>query len=119
MNFERLTALAEFLERPALPYEFNMNTWMRLEGDRDNNWCGTECCLAGIAVLMFADSPINHQMSVQHRAAGLLGLDSIQAHSLFLPYRSPVEVWSEITPADAAEAVRFTMLGDDNPWGRG
>ena len=116
MNIERLTALAEFLERPAIPYEFNMNTWMHLEGNRDNNWCGTECCLAGIAVLMFADSPIHHKMSVQHHAAALLGLGSTQAHSLFHPYRSPVKVWDEITPAMAAKAVRFTMLGDDNPW---
>ena len=116
MNIERLTALAEFLDRPAIPYEFNMDTWMELEGDRDNNWCGTECCLAGLAVLMFADFPINYQMSVQSHGAELLGLNFDQAHSLFLPYRSPVEVWADITPAMAAEAVRFTMLGDNNPW---
>ena len=115
MNIERLTALAEFLERPALPYEFNMDTWMELEGNRDNNWCGTECCLAGLAVLMFADSPINHQMLVQSHAAELLGLHPMAARDLFFPDDTD-EIWEEITPAMAAKAVRNVIAGDPDPW---
>ena len=118
MNIPRLTQLGQVLCNP-LPhdYQFNMNTFMRREGTYQDHWCGTECCLAGLAVLVFDSPRPKAHISTATHASQLLDLTSDQASALFFPYHFHERHWEDITPTRAAQAIQNLIAGSLRPWG--
>ena len=116
MNIPRLTELADCLEHPALPhdYNFNMAEWFALRGDKETNWCGTVCCIAGLTVLLFDPAIPPFHGSTMGRAQKLLDLDDYTADALFTP--GTTLRYSLLTQPQAAQAVRNVIEGVLTPW---
>lgn len=113
MNLERLNILIDTLTTP-MPYEFNMNAWLVLTGTPEDHWCGTECCIAGLAIVLFAKDPLYTAHYAQEAAKAILDLTPQQADSLFYP--DPQGTWSDLTPTQGAQAIRNLIKGDEQPW---
>ena len=122
----KLEETARWLEAGAPERNFNMNRLLDLNGSADTNWCGTECCIAGYVVTRWADP--KRVWDVETTAAQILGLTPKIADALFYPkelvpentpwleiedVRAP---WDQITPAQAAQAVRNVMKYNDPKW---
>lgn len=125
MNIQRMTLLAEALERPAtLPVRFNMLFFISAPTGRDRldnrpvNFtirelrttpkCGTSACAGGLACIMFGDvdEPMLPSGPLARR---LLDLTEEQSDQLFFnrnEYVSAKDLWTDITEAEAALAVR-------------
>lgn len=115
----RLEETARWLEAGAPERNFNMNRLLNLQGNAENNWCGTECCIAGYVVSRWG----NPNLCIESQACKLLGISSNVADALFYPreLNNPEEqinstAWENITPAQAAQAVRNVMEHDDPHW---
>ena len=98
MNQERMLRLADHLD--AIPKDqFDMC-----------HFCGTACCLAGHAVILFVGrNPANmHSDEVSEVAKGLLELNGVQMDALFYAVEGPMgeHPLEDITPSMAAEALR-------------
>lgn len=108
MNKERMLKLADALERSRLGVRFNMRS-LCSDGDAvvgDQLECGTSCCIAGMACLMFGGRGCAFSGTV---ARSLLDLNSDQANRLFYNsrlYVSPKEEWRDITKKEAVAAIR-------------
>lgn len=128
MNIERLTEIAEWLERGAperdgvkgfyMPDFFSMSTDVYYDirsalrvgevnrADEIFRGCGTTCCIAGAAIAFYAEHPATVVTSVYTdeigKAAELLELDYNTAIKLFAPAFS----MDKIHPAWAARCVR-------------
>jgi len=121
-NIQRLTETAEWLEAGAPERRFNMNRLLDVETG-DENWCGTECCIAGYVVTRYAPTDVRRH-NIEGQARELLGLNNWVADALFYP-RSIVTdelvfpadgSWTSITPAQAAVAVRNVIKHNDPKW---
>ena len=89
MNYERLLAIADYIEKH--PQEYDQGTYGEITP------CGTVACVAGTAMLLFAKDEIiwrkdiledflnlgSKRGSVWVHAKTLLGLSNIEAHLLF------------------------------------
>lgn len=113
MNVERMTALADFLEKLE-PDKFNMTRYYQLDSDL----CRTPSCIAGWACHMFNDKINDNYAGV---AAELLGLDLDTAKANlfepngFIPENpDPYTIkwgWDGVTPQMGARALRRFMEG--------
>ena len=126
MNKELLQQTINWLEAGAPERRFDMGKMIDYD-DKPNNWCGTTCCIAGY-VWQQQNSPSDvpthniyefwNQIEVQ--AAAMLGLKPAIAHRLFYPSssdnRSYPGEWEEITPAEAAQAIRNVMAYGEPRW---
>ena len=117
MNTLEETAL--WLEAGAPERHFNMNRLLDVHGTVDTNWCGTECCIAGYVVTRWADP--KRVWDIEATAAKLLGITPQVADALFYPKDMQTDEqvpssWDEITPAQAAQAVRNVMKYNDPKW---
>lgn len=120
MNKERLEEVAQWLEAGAPERKFNMNRLLDTSmSSADKNWCGTECCIAGYVVTRY--KPFSwDRFAIEHEARTLLGLDYDVSDALFYPKilgtDEQVGDWDDITPADAAQAVRNVMEHNNPLW---
>lgn len=119
---ERILALAQHLE--TLPrHQFNMERWIGHAADDTivESWetasCDTIGCIAGHAVLLFADrgtpdNPAKFPADIAAEAQRLLGLNEKQAFHAFTPthgsdIRADIHCdYRDVTPSDAAEMLR-------------
>jgi len=128
MNKERLEEVAQWLEAGAPERTFNMG---RLLGPSDaniaeKNWCGTECCIAGYVVTRYIPQDVDLD-KIEEDATELLGLKEPVSDALFYPkvlgsegnfdnYLSIMSCWENITPIQAAQAVRNVMKHNNPLW---
>jgi len=112
MNTERALRLADVIEGEGLPgVGFDMTDWSNFPDD----WrigdsipepdCGSVCCVAGMACLLFGEKGT---VIDSFYAQTLLGLNNSQYWRLFLnegDYIAP-KLTSQITRAEAAAAIR-------------
>ena len=131
MNKERLTELADYIEK--LPHftkneivqkpimELNIDYFDQIKGFNMARWfsdreCGTAGCIAGHTISLFAseeekervlNSPIFLPSAI---ARNLLDIDSFDALTLFQPNTLS---WNQITPKEAAQAIRKLRDGVD------
>lgn len=120
MNKERLEEVAQWLEAGAPERKFNMNRLLDDEtGSPDNNWCGTECCIAGYVVTRYIPQSVDLDQ-IEEDATKLLGLDCHLSDALFYPRvlgsEDSVGDWEKITPIQAAQAVRNVMKHNNPLW---
>jgi hypothetical protein len=122
VNTERLNEVALWLETGAPERHFNMNQMLGPNPNRDPlNWCGTECCIAGYVVTRYQPGSIGFD-NIAHKARDLLGLNDDVADALFYPRELGSEEninsvsWDDITPAQAAQAVRNVIGLNDPCW---
>jgi len=123
MNKERLEEVAQWLEAGAPERKFNMGTLLDNFERKvvDNNWCGTECCIAGYVVTRYIPQDVNFDM-IEEDATKLLGLKESVSDALFYPkaLSSDIDViimnWEDITPIQAAQAVRNVMKHNNPLW---
>ena len=120
MNKERLEEVAQWLEAGAPERKFNMNRLLNVEtGSAKKNWCGTECCIAGYVVTRYIPQDVNLD-SIEEDATELLGLEESVSDTLFFPKvlgsEDMVFCWDDITPAQAAQAVRNVMKHNNPLW---
>lgn len=131
MNKELLIQTINWLEAGAPERTFNMSKMVEYANPNDDtrpeNWCGTACCIAGY-VWQQQKTPadvLTHNIydfwyTIEAQAAEMLGLRPAVAHQLFFPSssdnRSYPGVWDEITPAEAAQAVRNVMAHGEPRW---
>jgi len=120
MNKERLEEVAQWLEAGAPERKFNMNRLLDTSmSSAEKNWCGTECCIAGYVVTRY--KPLGwYGDEVEKDARDLLGLDYPLSDALFYPKVlgsiDSFDDWEDITPAQAAQAVRNVMEHNNPLW---
>ena len=119
---ERILTLAQHLE--SLPrHQFSMERWMghaaadTIVESWETASCDTIGCIAGHAVLLFADrgtadNPADFPADIAGEAQRLLGLDDKQAYHAFTPthgsdIRADIRCdYRAVTRSDAAEMLR-------------
>ncbi|NBW17379.1 MAG: hypothetical protein EBR82_56305 [Caulobacteraceae bacterium] len=130
MNIELLEKTAQWLEAGAPERNFNMNKLLDFDTitPGSDNWCGTTCCIAGYVWQQV--HPVTHWgtliggqwgTKIESQAAGALRISRTTADRLFYPSRTSDGerydgVWDEITPAQAARAVRNVMERGEPYW---
>lgn len=129
MNIEKMTELAEWLEKGAPHVRFDMRSGIEIDHTSvvGQGECGSVCCIAGFAVQMTKGSfKINYRhgsppwWEVRDRALEILGLprtdeyDRHIGHALFDFKMAP----KNCTPQQAAQAVRRMISNPRtrNPW---
>jgi hypothetical protein len=123
MNKERLEEVAQWLEAGAPERKFNMGTLLIDEetGSANNNWCGTECCIAGYVVTRYIPQEVDFDR-IEEDATKLLGLKESVSDALFYPkvLSSGIDAtdmdWEDITHIQAAQAVRNVMKHNNPLW---
>lgn len=127
MNKERLEEVAQWLEAGAPERKFNMETLLEVKtSSAVHNWCGTECCIAGYVVTRYIPQDVNLD-TIEKDASRLLGLKEPVSDALFFPktldlkepvglFGSKTDGWENITPAQAAQAVRNVMKHNNPFW---
>ncbi|NBW16170.1 MAG: hypothetical protein EBR82_50125 [Caulobacteraceae bacterium] len=125
MNLELLEKTAQWLEAGAPERNFNMNKlvdWATVHED-SKNWCGTTCCIAGYVWQHVHPNPhVDWSIGydITREAALALGLLEETADRLFYPSTLDDDeyggVWDEITPTQAARAVRNVMERGEPYW---
>lgn len=120
MNKERLEEVAQWLEAGAPERKFNMNRLLDTSmSSADKNWCGTECCIAGYVVTRYKPFKLN-LFRIEEDATELLGLEPEVSDALFYPKilgtGEQVGYLDDITPAEAAQAVRNVMEHNNPLW---
>jgi hypothetical protein len=126
MNKELLIQTINWLEAGAPERKFNMIKMIEYDDTPPKNWCGTTCCIAGY-VWQQSKTPEDIQGglyvywdTIEAQAAAMLGLKPAIAHQLFYPSssdnRSYPGEWEEITPAEAAQAIRNVMAHGEPRW---
>jgi hypothetical protein len=125
MNIERLTEVAEWLEAGAPERKFDMRTFFDFDAKQPQNWCGTSCCIGGYVLSKYVyDNPIDYFESVDSdevQAGNALGLTQEQWRALFFIYDMKTSIayrasWKDVTPAQAAKAVRNLIATGDTNW---
>lgn len=129
MNTELLKITLNWLEAGAPERRFNMSKMVEFD-DLDNvpnNWCGTACCIAGY-VWQLDKKPHDIEGglysfwdTIEKQAAKMLELDFPVAHRLFYPASTETKEaypgsWGEITPEQAAQAVRNVITRGEPYW---
>ena len=130
MNEERILKLADFVEgleqKPKRYYNnfigafkhadrlvFDMVEWNSIVVLEDDGSCGTACCTAGAACILFAEElkncPQYQTENTQDKATWLLGLTEKVAQAFFVPDDSV----SSATPEQGAKALRLLADGYD------
>jgi len=121
MNKERLEEVAQWLEAGAPERKFNMNRLLDAPmSSAEKNWCGTECCIAGYVVTRYIPQSVNLDR-IEVNATELLGLKENVSNALFYPKVLGSEdgfddCWDDITPIQAAQAVRNVMKHNNPLW---
>lgn len=120
MNKERLEEVAQWLEAGAPERIFNMNRLLDASmSSAKKNWCGTECCIAGYVVTRYIPQDVNFDR-IEVNATELLGLKENVSNALFYPKVLGSEdsfyYWEDITPIQAAQAVRNVMKHNNPLW---
>ena len=127
MNKKRLEEVAQWLEAGAPERIFNMNRLLDAPmSSAEKNWCGTECCIAGYVVTRYIPQSVDLD-SIEKDATELLGLKENVSNALFYPkvldseehiglFRSALDGWVNITPIQAAQAVRNVMKHKNPLW---
>lgn len=130
MNKERLEEVAQWLEAGAPERKFNMNRLLDTSmSSAEKNWCGTECCIAGYVVTRYKPFEFNI-FRIEEDATEILGLEPEVSDALFYPkvlgsdeplgvfgvFGSKTDGWENITPIQAAQAVRNVMKHNNPLW---
>jgi len=120
MNKERLEEVAQWLEAGAPERIFNMNRLLDAPmSSAEKNWCGTECCIAGYVVTRYIPQSVNLDR-IEVNATELLGLKENVSNALFYPKvlgsEDSFDDWGDITPIQAAQAVRNVMKHNNPLW---
>lgn len=121
MNIEKLEQVEAWLLAGAPERKFNMNHLIHDYEDK-TNWCGTSCCIAGYVYQMVTprEKWVGELCVVDKVAAKVLGLDDEVAASLFYVRASDGETcpmeWEDITPVQAAQAVRNVIVRGEPLW---
>lgn len=144
MKKDRILALADRLEKLDLPGAFSMGSWFEEidDGERstdapvfakDENVCGTSCCIAGWATVYFdpyttrrmarglkleeIKEPKGYSLDAEKRGRLALGLTEEQAEALF--YGDPFEPDdSRLTNTVAAQVLRHLAETGEVDWAR-
>jgi len=136
MNIERLTELAEWLERGAPEqkgvtkfdmgdficleeYKTHTDMWEKYkegaldEADSILRRCGTACCIAGAAVMFYSKHPALSRLQYNEADDGrdLLDLTAEQSNRLFFPRNLDL-----ITPSWAARCIRKLIETGEVDW---
>ena len=107
LNIPHLQKLLNWLEAGAPGHRLDMG----------QHYCGTTCCISGYTAvdLAGAQGPYIDHDAIAEDYLGLLPVsDNMQP--LFYPVSNSGHSWSDITPAQAAQAVRNVMAGNDPDW---
>jgi len=128
MNIKMLEQVEQWLLAGAPERKFDMNVLIDDVEDKEN-WCGTSCCIAGYvfqqtkayeAVIKKGEHFWQWNHDIEVVAATALEMDQEQAHKLFyvedsdgLPYGGD---WEDITPKQAAQAVRNVIETGAPQW---
>ena len=128
MNKERLEEVAQWLEAGAPERTFNMGRLLDTSAVNiaEKNWCGTECCIAGYVVTRYIPQDVDFD-KIEEDATELLGLKEPVSDALFYPkvlgsldtvggFVSATGGWENITPIQAAQAVRNVMKHNNPLW---
>ena len=127
MNKERLEEVVQWLEAGAPERIFNMGHLLNnFVSNPDNNWCGTECCIAGYVVTRYIPQDVDFD-KIEKDATELLGLKETVSDALFYPkvlgseeyvggWDSKTDGWENITHIQAAQAVRNVMKYNNPLW---
>ena len=121
MNVERISQLADHLEKNIPDKDFSMEDYFVEMPRLANNYCGTPACIAGYAIDLFGDKfRIEIAICSAHRniwpkayAAELLGLNDFMAAGLFTP---EVELQENITRENAVDALRTLVTTGTFDW---
>lgn len=127
MNKERLEQVEQWLLAGAPERRFDMGRLVDVPEDQKENWCGTGCCIAGYVFSQeVAFNPSKHNSrfngygEVETIAAAALGLSGKVSHRLFyiestkdMDYEGD---WAEVTPEQAAQAVRNVIEQGEPLW---
>lgn len=127
MNKERLEQVEQWLLAGAPERRFDMGRLVEVLDDQKDNWCGTSCCIAGYVFSQeVAFNPSKHNSrfngyeEVEPIAAAALGLSNRVSHRLFYIEstngRSYEGNWFEVTPEQAAQAVRNVIEQGEPLW---
>ena len=112
MNKQRLIELADALENLEPDIHFDMDRWLI------KTVCGTTCCIAGLASMMWAHDRCSAEYTVGLHATRLLGLTHDEATELFMAYGWPEDA-GDITPTQAAHCIRNLVETGIWNWRRG
>lgn len=127
MNKERLEQVEQWLLAGAPERRFDMGRLVDVPEGQKDNWCGTSCCIAGYVFSQeVAFNPSKHNPrfngyeKVEPIAAAALGLSDRVSHRLFyiqsingMNYEGD---WAEVTPEQAAQAVRNVINYGEPLW---
>lgn len=88
--------------------------------DMGLHYCGTACCISGYTAVDLAGHKNNYLLDHDKIAADYLGLPQLadpddECQPLFYPDTAQ-DGWEDITPAQAAQAVRNVMAGKPPGW---
>jgi hypothetical protein len=118
MNKERMLKLADEIEKPTLDIGFNMGDFHNGSGPKrvGDLHCGTTCCIAGIACLLFGEEG---DYVDSENAARLLGLSQDQANKLVYNFDGYIvdkntKRFTDITRQQAATAIRRMVQEEGN-----
>ena len=123
MNIERLNEILDWLKSDEEKLRFNMSGFVLTpyNANKENNWCGTSCCIAGYTVVNYGGFTLgNKVIHVFEDAMNLLELN--YAESLALFYCKTIDgrnLWLDlygITRSQAAQAVRNLIDCGDPKW---
>jgi len=128
MNIKMLEQVEQWLLAGAPERKFDMNVLIDDVKDKEN-WCGTSCCIAGYvfqqtkayeAVIKKGESFWQWDHDIEVVAATALEMNQEQAHKLFYVEDSDglhyVGDWEDITPKQAAQAVRNVIETGTPQW---
>lgn len=126
MNIEKLKQVEQWLLAGAPERTFTMSKLVEVPDGHKENWCGTACCIAGYVYQQeVAFNPVKHSPNyywgeVAETAQKSLNLDPDVANRLFyLENRKGYSYtgrWEDVTPQQAAEAVRNVIEFGEPLW---
>jgi hypothetical protein len=100
-------------------FSFDMGTYKEYTYIDNKNVCGTSGCIAGLAIEMFHPDPKSvSYITTRVEAAKILGLDYIQAYTLFVPSNHEIGdiSYSEITEKQAGRILAKFVKTDEIDW---
>jgi len=122
-NIERLNGILDWLESD-VGLLFNMGSFVSAPhgASKENNWCGTSCCIAGYTAMNYGSFiPDDGIALVFDEAMDLLELTYDEARALFYCKSiNGTNLWielNEVTRPQAAQAVRNLIDCGDPKWG--
>ncbi len=111
MHIERMLQLADSIEKSTLPVRLTMEHFCRSDDQvfvGDPIPCGTACCIAGWACLLFGDRGMEVDGNAFEAAQALLGLTPLQSECLFYNYECYIFDCDlqDVTREQATAAIR-------------